>query len=124
QLGAGVSEDAGVLRLGRVAGRRRGRSDEDDVRSLRAIPGRTQVCLVAEEADVEAALELARALGIQLLRRLDDGEYEPTVAALGRCEAGALRDRPRERRAAKRLRREIGLRLLTRFAIGAARLPE
>src|SRR5438094_3610381 len=124
QLGAGVTEDTSVFCLRGIATRRRCWRDEDDVRRLRAIPRRAEVPFLTEEADVEASLELLRALGVEGARRLGDRRDESALTALGRREAGTLRDIACERRPAERRRREVWLRLLTGLAVRDACLAE
>src|SRR5437867_2926335 len=118
-----VPELRGVGVLIAVAGRRRQRRRQDDVRSRRAVHREGRVRAVAEQADVHPRLELFGALRLQHVGRLLTAGEQPAQAVLRRGDARALRDPaedPREERGGC----DVGRRLRARLTVGDADFSE
>src|SRR6266480_116857 len=102
---------------GEAGARRRDRRQENDVLGLGIVVREAQVRLVAEQAEVEARLELFGPLRPQIGGTPDRALDETAESSLGWRLTRALRDAGHDRVGQEVGRREVGLRLLPRLAV-------
>src|SRR6266550_2480386 len=102
---------------GEAGARRRDRRQENDVLGLGIVVREAQVRLVAEQAEVEARLELLGPLRPQIGGTPDRALDETAESSLGWRLTRALRDAGHDRVGQEVGRREVGLRLLPRLAV-------
>ena len=112
-----VPELRGVGVLIAVAGRRRERRRQDDIRGGRAVDRQGRVRAVAEQPHVDARLELFGALRLQHVGRLLTAREQPAQAVLRRGDTRALRD-PAEDPREECGGRHVGRRLRARLTVG------